>query len=57
MLLITDILKQKVESFIRDDHITQLQKDLTELFQKQIQQTLQKCNTVTDKNQLKYLLK
>ena len=51
-----DILKQKVETFIHDNHITQLQKDPTELFQKQIQQTLQICNTIIDKNQHKYLL-
>ena len=48
-----DILKQKVETFIHDNHITQLQKYPTELFQKQIQQILQKCNTVIDKNQHK----
>jgi thermostable 8-oxoguanine DNA glycosylase len=34
----------------------QLNKDLIESFQKQIQQTIHKCNTMIDKNQQQYLL-
>ena len=51
-----DMLKQKVETFMHDNHITQLNKDLKESFQKQIQQTMQKCNTIIDKTNKKYLL-
>ena len=50
------MLKQKVETFIHENHITQLNKDPTESFQKQIQQTMQKCNTIINKNKQKYLL-
>jgi len=34
-----------------------LNKDPTESFQKHIQQTMHKCNTIIDKNQQKYLVK
>jgi hypothetical protein len=43
-------------AFIQENQITPLNKDPTELFQKQIQQALQKCSTLVGKNKLKYLL-
>ena len=50
------MLNQKAETFIHENHITQLNRDPTESFQKQIQQTIQKCNTIIDKNQRIHLL-
>ena len=51
-----DTLKQKIDTFRQENQIVQLNKDPTESFKKQIQQTIHKCNTVTDKNQQKYLI-
>ena len=45
-----------METFIGENNIIQLHKDPTELFQKQIQQTLQKRNEIIDKTQHKYIL-
>ena len=52
-----DMLKQKVETFIHENRITQLNKDPMGSFQKLTQQTIQKCNTVIDKNQQKIYYK
>jgi delta 1-pyrroline-5-carboxylate dehydrogenase len=49
-------LKQKIYNFIQENHITCLNKDPTNLFQKQIQQAIQKCNTLIDKRTHKYLM-
>ena len=49
------MLKQKLEDLIRENHVTQLTKDTTEIFKKQIQQTLQKWNVLIDKKQQKFL--
>ena len=43
-------------AFIQENHITHLNKDPTYLFQKQIQQALQKCNTLVEKSKHKYLI-
>jgi hypothetical protein len=51
-----DILDQKIMTFIHENQITHLSKEPTDHFQKQIQQTIQKCNTLIDKNKHKYLL-
>ena len=51
-----DTLKQKIETFINENNVIQLHKDPTELFQKQIQQTLQKCDEIIDKTQHKCIL-
>ena len=45
-----------METFIGENNIIQLHKDPTELFQKQIQHILQKCNKMIDKNRHKYIL-
>ena len=56
MLIIhKDTLKQKIDTFIQENQIIQLNKDPTGSFQGHIQQTIHKCNTVTDKNQQKIL--
>jgi hypothetical protein len=49
-------LDQKILTFINENRITHLNKDPTDQFQKQIQQVLQKCNTLIDKNKIKYLM-
>jgi len=38
-------------TFIQENQITPLNKDPTDLFQKQIQQALQKCSTLVKKKQ------
>jgi hypothetical protein len=42
-------LKHKVDTFIQENHIILLDKDLTEPFQSHIQQTIQKCDILVDK--------
>jgi hypothetical protein len=39
-------LKQKVDDFIQENHISCLNKDPTDTYQKQIQKKKQKCNTI-----------
>ena len=51
------MLKDKVNNFVIENHMEQLNKDPTEAYQRQIQQTVQKCNRLTDKHVYKYLLK
>jgi hypothetical protein len=48
--------KQKINNFIRENQIIQLNKHPTDSFQKQVQQIIQKCNAIIDENQHKYLL-
>jgi hypothetical protein len=49
-------LKMKVNNFITENHMQQLNKDPTETYQKQIHQTTQKCNALIDKHIHKYLI-
>ena len=49
------MLNQKTENFICKNDITQLNKNPTESFQKQIQQTMQKCNILIERKQQKFL--
>ena len=49
-------LKHKIDTFVQENQIMQISKDPTESFQKQIQQSIRKCNAITHKNQQKYLL-
>jgi hypothetical protein len=49
-------LERKVQTFIQENGITLLPKDPTDQFHKQIQQALQRCNTLVEKNQHKFLL-
>jgi hypothetical protein len=48
-------MEQKIHTFIQQNNITQLNKDPTDLYQKQIQQTLHKCKELID-NKTKYIL-
>ena len=50
------MLERKVQPFIQENGITLLPKDPTDQFHKQIQQALQRCNTLVEKNQHKFLL-
>ena len=43
-------------TFIQENQITRLKKDPTVGFQKQIQQALQKCDTLIEKSKHKYLM-
>jgi hypothetical protein len=51
-----DALEQKINTFIQENHITQLKKDPTRTFQKQIQQALQTCNLLIERDRLKHLI-
>jgi len=51
-----DRLKEKVNNFIKENHINLLNKDPTDIYQKQIYQAIQKCNILIDKQINKYLL-
>jgi hypothetical protein len=48
-------LKEKVNKFITENQMQLLNKDPTEIYQKQIHQTIQKGNTLIDKHMHKYL--
>jgi hypothetical protein len=50
-----DALDQKIMTFIQEKQITRLNKDPTECFQKQLQQTLQKCDTLIEKTNISTL--
>ena len=50
-----DTYTQKVEDFLKESHFTQIEIDPTDKYQKQIQQTIVKCNTLIDKQRKKYL--
>ena len=49
-------LSTKVNSFVKENHMEQLNKDPTEIYQKQIHQAIHKCNILIDKQAHKYLL-
>lgn len=46
-------LEKKVDNFIQENHIN---KDPTDTYQKQTQQTIKKCNILVDKQAHKYLI-
>ena len=47
---------QKIDTFIQENNIIKLNKDPTDAYQRQIQQTMQKCKDLMDKNKSKYML-
>jgi hypothetical protein len=47
---------KKVHTFLTDNNFHSLQKNSTDKYQKLIQKTLQQCNLVIDKKQIKYLI-
>jgi mannose-1-phosphate guanylyltransferase len=50
------VLRQKVDKFIQENNIIKLNKDSTEAYYKQLQQAMQKCEDLIEKNKNKYLL-
>ena len=56
VIISNEMLKDKVNNFIIENHMEQLNKEPTEAYQKQIQQTVQKCNRLIDKHVYKYLI-
>jgi len=52
-----ETLKQKIYTFIQENQIIPLDKDLTYSFQKHIQQTIHKCNTIKEKTNTDILYK
>jgi len=51
-----DRLKEKANNFIKENHMNLLNKDPTEIYQKQIYHAIQKCNILVDKQIHKHLL-
>jgi hypothetical protein len=49
-------LKQKINSFIQENNIMRLNKHPTKSYHRQLQQTMQKCEDLIEKNRRKYLL-
>jgi len=49
-------LEKKIDNFIQENNIKQLNMDPTDMHQKQIQQVLQKCNALVDKPSHRYLV-
>ena len=45
-----------MDDFIQENHISCLNKDPTDTYQKQIQNAIQKCNTLIDKHAQKCLI-
>jgi hypothetical protein len=50
-----DALQEKIENFIQTNNMSQLNRDPTDHYQKQLLQTIQKCTSIIHKGQLKYL--
>jgi len=50
------VLEQKVGKFVQENNIIKLNKDPTEAYRKQLQQAMQKCEDLIEKNKRKYLL-
>jgi Zn-finger domain-containing protein len=45
-----ETLKQKIDNFIQENQIMQLNQDHTDAYHKQIQQTIHKCSTLINKS-------
>ena len=48
-------LGEKTDNFVQDNNIKQINKDPTDKYQRQIQQTIQRCNLLVDKQKYEYL--
>ena len=51
-----NILQQKIDAFVQENQIKSLNKDLTDLYQKQIQQVIQKFDILIDRRTHKCLM-
>jgi hypothetical protein len=49
-------LNEKVNSFIKDNHITKLKTDPTQKMQRIVQNTLKQCKNITDPTKRKYVI-
>ena len=56
MTISKENLEMKVNNFITENHMQQLNKDPTETYKEQIHQTMQKCNRLIDKHVYKHLI-
>ena len=51
-----ETLDQEINTFLHENNITQINKDPTEMYQRQIQQALQEFSTIIEKERHKYLI-
>jgi len=49
-------LRQNIDTFIQENNIMMLNKDPTQSYHRQLQQTMKKCEDLIEKNRRKYLL-
>jgi hypothetical protein len=49
-------LGQKIDTFMQENNVMKLNKNPTDSYHRQIQQTMQKCKDLIDKNRQKYML-
>jgi hypothetical protein len=55
VIISKDALQNKIETFIQTNDMLQLASDPTDLYQKHLLQTIQKCTSILHKAQLKHL--
>jgi hypothetical protein len=55
VIISKDALREKTRNFIQTNDMLLLTRDPTDHYQKQISQTIQKCTSVINKGQIKYL--
>jgi len=56
VILYSDDYTEKVHTFLNDNNFQSLQTNPTDIFKKLLTKTLQQCNLIINKNQIKYLL-
>ena len=56
VILFSDDYTAKVNTFLNDNNFQTIQTNPTDIFQKLLTKTLQQCNLIINKNQIKYLL-
>jgi dihydroneopterin aldolase len=56
VILFSDDYTAKVHTFLNDNNFQTIQTNPTDIFQKLLTKTLQQCNLIINKNQIKYLL-
>ena len=54
MIIDKNTVEKKFDNFIQENRMTQLNRDPTDMYQKQIQQTIKKCKISVDKQAHKY---
>jgi len=56
VLIKSEDLERKMHTFLQENNIKQINKDPTNKYQKQIQHTMQQCNTLVEKRIHKYII-